>query len=96
MEAVYEVHLDDDPPEGLALLKRQGELAKRISGMRAHSADGIVAIARSLAVHNGNGESDFDPAASTTTGRLMTALMRAVCLLSGLTAPSKLAGRTEA
>jgi hypothetical protein len=95
LEAVYAVHSEDDPPEERPLMERQVELSQRIMGMPAHSADGIVAIARSLAIQ-GNGIFDFDPDPAYVTGRLMTALMREVCLLSGLPAPSKLAGRMPA
>ena len=94
--AIHEVHREDDPPGELPLMKRQAELAKRISGMQVHSADGILAIARSIAVYNGDGSLDFDPKSSSPTGHLMAALMREVCLLSGLPAPSKLAGRAAA
>lgn len=95
LEALYNVHLEDDPPEELPLMDREAELARRIRGMRVNSADGILAIARSIAVHNGDGGLDYDPNSPGPTGHLMTALMREVCLLSGLPAPSKLAGRAD-
>jgi hypothetical protein len=57
LEALYEVHREDDPPEQFPLFKRQAELAGRIRGMRVHAADGILAIARSIAVHNSHGGS---------------------------------------
>jgi hypothetical protein len=96
LEALYEVHPEDDPPGEFTLVQRQFELSRRIRGMRVHSADGILAIARSVAVHNGNGGLDFDPTERGITAHLMTALMRETCLLSGLPAPSKLAGRAIA
>jgi hypothetical protein len=96
LEALYEVHMEDDPPEQFPLMAREAELSKRISGMQVHSAEGILALARSVAICNGNGESDFDPRCGGIIGHLMTALMREVCLLSGLPAPTKLAGRATA
>jgi hypothetical protein len=50
LDALYEVHREDDPPEQFPLMKRQVELSRLIKGMRVHIADGIVAIARSIAV----------------------------------------------
>jgi len=95
VEAIYDTEPDDNQAEAAVslVLRHQSELAVRIAGTAAHTADGIVAIARSVAIHNGNGAHDFDPSQGTTTGRLMTALLREVCLLSSNPAPSELAGR---
>jgi len=98
IDTVYATEPDDELAESAAglIIQRQAALAERIMGSRVHTPEGIVAIARSLAVSNGNGEHDFHPSAEYTTGRLMTALMREVCLLSGLPAPARLTGRTAA
>jgi hypothetical protein len=98
LEALYDAERNEDPPEAAvaAIIEHQHALAGRIMVSRVSSAVGIVAIARSVAVSNGNGDCDFQPDARYITGRLTTALMREVCLFSDLPAPSKLAGRTAA
>lgn len=90
LEAVYAVHLEDDPPGELPLIERQVELSRLIKGMRAHSAEGIFAIARSIAVCNGDGTFEFDPKGDSVPGRLMAALLRESLRLSGLPVPSVL------
>jgi hypothetical protein len=98
LEAIYASEADDELAEagGAAVAKQMNSLAKRIMSSSASSADGILAIARSLAIHNGNGAFDFHPETSSTTGCLMTALLRESCLLSGLPSPDGLAGRAAA
>lgn len=98
VDAIYASEPDDDLAQTAAalVLARQHTVAGKIMRSRVHSADGIVAIARSLAFHNGDGAADFQPRADTTTGRLMTARMREVCLFSGLPARAKLEGRAGA
>jgi hypothetical protein len=95
VDTIYDAEPDNDRAEATVALvmQRQFELSGQIAENSAHTPDGIIAIARSVAIHNGGGAHDFAPTQDTTTGRLMTALMREVCLLSGLPAPPGLAGR---
>ena len=97
-DAIYATEPDDSLAAAAVapVMARHFALAQRIAGSRVHSPAGIFALARSLAISNGNGDSDFHPETDTLTGCLMTALLREACLLSGLPAPTKLAGRTSA
>lgn len=98
IEAIYEAVSDEElaDAESEPVMAHQHDLAERIMGSRVRSAAGILAIARSLAVHAGEGAFDFSASPATTTGRLMTALFRESLLLSGLPVPDCLEGRAAA
>lgn len=91
--ASYDESDDDLEAAAAAMLEPACALAERIRTSRVHSADGILAIARSVAVWNGDDASEFSPSEGGIVGALMTALMRESLLLSGLPVPANLARR---
>ena len=64
----------------------QDQLLDRMEGLRATTADGIVARSRAMAVHNPRGELSFD-GPDTFTNRLVTALIRDVLALEAAPSP---------
>ena len=74
------------------LFAREGELLERLYRLRATTADGVLARARTLAQHGGDGAFSLDLDHSTGTGRMVIALMQDALAISGMPIPSKLVG----
>ncbi len=93
--AIYDLageDADDDDLEEAArpLGDRQEAILARLESLRATTPAGILARARSLAIHAGAGEFDLSISDQTYAGLLTKLLLRDALLCSGLPLPSAL------
>ena len=92
-----EAAMDEDATAAAAapLFAREGELLERLYQLRATTAEGMLARARTLAQHGGDGAFSLELDHSTGTGRMVIALMRDALAISDMPIPSKLVGEAQ-
>ena len=89
---------DRDIPDEMmqALGRLQKPEIDRIYILRATTPEGILARARTLAVHGGEGGLSLEISHTTWSGRMVAALLRDALLMAGLPVPAALIGGDDA